>query len=204
MERMMKRSAILILAGLLVLAFLAGCSRNAPPQWIRGQGSALEVPWEKPGKAFRKAREAALEEARLKIWNKVLPLPFQQEMPETPQDPVLVRQDYLEWETDGATSVSRPLWGSDELTSTSPLAEIEAEWERQSQEAAADRMETVTVEQLAVLDPVFRARLRQMIGNLEPTLLEKEESNRVVIKLQIDKNRVLRLARKHWKKRSRL
>jgi hypothetical protein len=62
----------------------------------------------------------------------------------------------------------------------------------------------MTVEQLAATSPAFRAKFDHMIGNLDPLSVTQSPDGTVVVRMRMDKNEVLRLARKYLEQQTRL
>ncbi len=220
------------MAMFIVLLGSVGCTNNVPPVWIHETGEGIEHPWLEAGEARRKAREAAIQDARMQIWRHLLQMQIMQ--PDGSEKPPMVesnrrissdadpkrrsfraestikkddpatitlRVDTLQ-EIDpevAADADARKVWGSDRL----PKPE-------ETEEAGSDILETIaieeeeragynrlTVEQLAAINPVFRAKVWSMIENLEPRKVQVEEEGLVRVRLRADTARVLQLARKH-------
>ena len=54
--------------------------------------------------------------------------------------------------------------------------------------------QALTVEQMAAVQPAFSAKLRRLIGSLEPEDIRQDANGKYVITLKIDRNAVYRLA----------
>jgi hypothetical protein len=194
----------------LLLVWMTGCSMQPPPVWVVGEGQGLQVPWRKPGEALRSARETAILEARLRIRGQLLPEP-------------ILRQDGQPQEA-GLTGPTSPTSPTGLTTPTGPASSsapgsapgllpldnpTSATWRIDtsrrswsSEEKAL--LKSMTVEQLAATSPAFRAKFDHMIGNLDPLSVTQSPDGIVVVRMRMDKNEVLRLARKYLEQQTRL
>ncbi|MBN1866988.1 hypothetical protein JW916_06815 [Candidatus Sumerlaeota bacterium] len=126
------QSRILTLAFIMLLA--GGCASHGPVDWQEETGLGLCPPWREVGVGREMAREAAIGEAREKIWASMLEMKI------------------------------------DERT---------------------------RVEDLTLTSPRFLSKFRGMIGQLDPVEVREGEGQSIVVKMRIDKNAVLRLARRY-------
>ena len=194
----------------LLLVWMSGCSMQPSPVWVVGEGQGLQVPWRKPGEALRSARETAILEARLRIRGQLLPEP-------------ILRQDSQSQEA-GLTGPTGPTSPTGLTTPTGPASPsapgsatgllpldnpTSATWRIDtsrrswaSEEKAL--LKSMTVEQLAATSPAFRAKFDHMIGNLDPLSVTQSPDGTVVVRMRMDKNEVLRLARKYLEQQTRL
>jgi len=194
----------------LLLVWMTGCSMQPPPVWVVGEGQGLQVPWRKPGEASWSARETAILEARLRIRGQLLPEP-------------ILRQDSQSQEA-GLTGPTGPTSPTGLTTPTGPASPsapgsatgllpldnpTSATWRIDtsrrswaSEEKAL--LKSMTVEQLAATSPAFRAKFDHMIGNLDPLSVTQSPDGTVVVRMRMDKNEVLRLARKYLEQQTRL
>ncbi|NQU45041.1 hypothetical protein HQ520_17285 [bacterium] len=150
----------------LLLLVFSGCALQGKPDYLEARGEGLEVPWRSPGEARRKAREAAIQDARVEIWTRLLPMRV----------------------LDEATTDS----ANNDLGPGAPVRTRAEE-----EEVLYDR---ITIEQLAAINPAFRAKLRRLIGSLNPEEVLEEPGGRIVIRMQVDKNEVLALAREYLRR----
>ena len=207
-KRIRKSAPAMLLV--LLLVWMTGCSMQPPPVWVVGEGQGLQVPWRKPGEALRSARETAILEARLRIRGQLLPEP-------------ILRQDSQSQEA-GLTGPTGPTSPTGLTTPTGPASPsapgsatgllpldnpTSATWRIDtsrrswaSEEKAL--LKSMTVEQLAATSPAFRAKFDHMIGNLDPLSVTQSPDGTVVVRMRMDKNEVLRLARKYLEQQTRL
>lgn len=179
----------------LLLLFATGCTRAPRPIWLEVEGYGLVTPWRKPGEAFQTARETAIQEARVKIWSELLPEKILGDNPSLTTFPLS----------------SAPTAAPETEIGLLPLADDPSSctWKIPWKTAAITTQEsslyqTTTIEQLAAVSPAFRARLRHMIGNLEPENLPKSAGGRVAVRMRIDRNAVFALARKYLEQQKKL
>ena len=198
----------------LLLVWMTGCSMQPPPVWVVGEGQGLQVPWRKPGEALRSARETAILEARLRIRGQLLPEPIlRQDGPPgeaaPPASPVGLTSPTsptgLTTPT-GPASPSAPGRAPGLLPLDNPTSatwRIDTSRRSWSSEEKA-LLKSMTVEQLAATSPAFRAKFDHMIGNLDPLTVTQSPDGTVVVRMRMDKNEVLRLARKYLEQQTRL
>lgn len=129
-----KTRALLHLLILPTLLLPTACMPRESPAWINAQGSGVVVPWRLPGEAAHAAKEAALQEARIRLWNSLL----QEKIPRHPQH--------------------------------------------------------LTIEQLAVIKPAFKAKVWHLIGNLQAEQVTQDAEGQYTAQVKLDRNDVFRLA----------
>jgi hypothetical protein len=223
---------------LFLAATLSGgwaCAPTTAPRWLSSEGHGVEQPWLNPGQARRKAREAAIQQARVNLWNQLLPMQILQNDPETgapneieargssasdgsaaegqlratasPEDALTTTV----WAVDTLRPIppeqrnspsQRGVWGSDTLSAAPEKPrppETKGPTPRVGEEEEAG-LSRLTIEQLAAVSPVFRAKIWSMIEALEPRAVEADAEGRVTAVLQIDLNEVMDLARRYLDK----
>jgi hypothetical protein len=96
----------------------------------------------------------------------------------------------------------RGVWGGDTLSAAPEKprpTETKGPTPRVDEEEEAG-LSRLTIEQLAAVSPVFRAKIWSMIEDLEPRAVEADADGSVTAVLQIDLNEVMGLARRHLDK----
>ena len=162
---------------------------------------------------MRSARETAILEARLRIRGQLLPEPIlrQDSQPQEagltgPASPTGPTSPTGLTPPTGPASPSAPGSATGLLPLDNPTS---ATWRLDtsrrswaSEEKAL--LKSMTVEQLAATSPAFRAKFDHMIGNLDPLSVTQSPDGTVVVRMRMDKNEVLRLARKYLEQQTRL
>lgn len=194
----------LILICFISLVLAVGCGPSKPPLWLDAKGHGLEAPWLSPGKAQRRAREAAVDAARLRLWNAILDLPVSGEAIDLrpPSDLLEETEDWsvrpgAQTATSSPQQMEQPVPAIvlEDAGLTSPSVEQLTDKERLLD--TPEVYSQVTVEQLAAISPPFRAQLQVLFHRLEPVSVQPAEDGEVVAEMRVDVNRVLEMARRY-------